>query len=64
MRRIVVLPEPEGPISASFSPGMTSKDSPSSTFSVPKDLSNWLMRMIGVVTPVSPVLVGATIGMT
>jgi hypothetical protein len=33
MRRIVVLPEPDGPISASFSPGMTCIDSPSSTVS-------------------------------
>jgi len=48
---MVVLPDPDGPISASFSPGITSKDNPSSTFSAPKDLSSLSIRMIGPVTP-------------
>jgi hypothetical protein len=47
MRRIVVLPDPEGPISASFSPGITSNDRPSSTFSGPKDFSSLSIWMIG-----------------
>src|SRR5581483_5723050 len=49
MRRIVVLPEPEGPISASFSPGSTFSDSPFSTLNAPKLLVMPSMRMIGAV---------------
>ncbi len=47
MRRIVVLPEPDGPISASFSPGITCIDSPSSTLKGPKLLLIPSMRMMG-----------------
>ncbi len=47
MRRIVVLPEPDGPISASFSPGITSIDRSSSTFSAPKLFAILSIRMIG-----------------
>ena len=38
MRRIVVLPEPEGPISASFSPGATAKESSFRTWWLPEAL--------------------------
>ena len=47
MRRIVVLPEPDGPISASFSPGITCIDSPSSTLKAPKLLVMPSILMIG-----------------
>ena len=55
MRRIVVLPEPDGPISASFSPGITSIDNPSSTLKAPKLLEMASILMMGA-TNVSPCL--------
>ncbi len=54
MRRIVVLPEPEGPISASFSPGITVIDSPSSTLKAPKLLEMPSILMMGSGMHVSP----------
>ena len=44
---MVVLPEPDGPISASFSPGLTCIDKPSRTLKVPKLLAMASILMIG-----------------
>src|SRR5882757_4529467 len=54
MRRIVVLPDPDGPISASFSPGMTCIDRPSSTLKVPKLLEMASTLMMGAGNPFPP----------
>jgi hypothetical protein len=50
IRRIVVLPEPEGPMSASFSPGITSIERPSSTLKAPKlfEIPSILMMGAGI----------------
>jgi hypothetical protein len=45
-RRIVVFPEPEGPISVTRSPGATEKSMPSSTVLSPKRLTTLSKRMI------------------
>ena len=49
MRRIVVLPEPDGPISASFSPGATAKESSFRTWWLPKLFDTRSISMIGAV---------------
>src|SRR5438046_1507993 len=48
-RKIVVFPEPLGPMTASFSPGGTSSSNSFRTFVVPKDLETRSNRTIGVV---------------
>ena len=54
MRRIVVLPEPEGPINASFSPGATVKESSFSTWKLPKLFDTRSISMIGATTAMLP----------
>src|SRR5689334_8993010 len=64
IRRIVVLPDPDGPINASFSPGETVKDSSSSTCNGPKFFDTRSISMIGSVTSRASPLVVAAIGKT
>src|SRR5438874_10418023 len=45
-RKIVVFPEPLGPMTASFSPGGTSRSNSFRTFVVPKDLETRSNRTI------------------
>jgi len=41
MRRVVVLPQPEGPSSDRNSPGSTSMSMPSTAATLPKRFTNW-----------------------
>ncbi len=54
IRRIVVLPEPEGPIRASFSPWATSKLSAFSTWLAPKLFDTLSIRIMGDVKTPAP----------